>query len=84
MAKRKQLPATAVAYVAGFVLQRAMPGQPEPQYGIKARVGQYVRPYTRSVELGAGRVSKGRRRRHEHDHGTTGLLDYSAKLNANR
>jgi len=84
MAKRKALPATAVAYVAGFVLQRAMPGQPEPHYGITARVGQYVRPYTRSIELGPGRISKGRRRRHECDHGTKGVLDYSAKLNANR
>ena len=82
--KRKALPATAIAYVMGFVAPRVMPGQSEPKRGIKAAVGQYVRPYVRSVESGPGRVSKGRKRRHERDNGTEGLLDYSGTINARR
>jgi len=84
MAKHKALPATAVAYAMGFVAPRAMPGQPEPRCGRTARVGQYVRPYTRQVDLGSGRISKGRQKRHEREDGTQGMLDHSGKINASR
>jgi len=86
MAKHKQLPARAVADTLGFPpLPKPMPGQPEPRIGRKALVGQYVRPYKRTVDLSApGRISKGRQRRHAREDGTEGRLDYSAFINAHR
>ena len=84
MPKRKRLPASAVAYVMGFIPPRLLPGQPEPKIGRKALAGQYVRPYVRSVELGTGRVGKGAKQRYDRSHGTSGLLDFSAIINANQ
>lgn len=82
----KQLGALAVAMELGFTAAPPRPqGELQPEYGIKARVGQYVRPYTRAVVLDTSRrVSKGARRRYERDNGTEGALDYSAFINSKR
>lgn len=45
--KRKQRPAQTVAYLMGFVTPQTTFDGKKVQYGIKAIVGQYVRPYIR-------------------------------------
>ena len=82
--RHKALPAPAIASVMGFIPSKPLGAAPKPHYGRKALPGQYVRSYKRDVALGAGRVSKGARRRYERDRGTEGNLDYSGVINARR
>lgn len=80
----KYVPAFVVADLVGFVRPKPIEGHPEPKYGIKALVGQYVRQYTRQGHLPSNRVSKGAQKRYEREHGTESWLDYSGAINARR
>lgn len=97
--KRKALTASAVAYLMGFEPPAKSPDGKLIRYGRKAMVGQYTKPYVRVGHLPAGavivddrvdkhppvgRVSKGARKRYVKNHGTEGVLDYSAVINARR
>ena len=93
MPKRKANPAPIIADLMGFPPLKPIEGQSMTRYGRqsiasygrRALVGQYTRPYTRAVELDTvTRISKGRKRRHEHHNETKGQLDYSEAINARR
>jgi hypothetical protein len=76
--------ARITADLMGFARPPKIEGHPEPHFGRKALVGQYVRTYTRAWHVPPGRVSKGARARYERDHGTEGRLDCAAVINARR
>jgi hypothetical protein len=83
--RRRNQPSTTAASLMGFLPPRQMPGHPEPpKYGTKALVGQFVKRYTRAGHLPPGRVSKGARKRYDHEHGTEGRQDFSEVINARR
>lgn len=86
MAKRKQRSALSVAMELGFQPAPRRPeGEAQPECGIKARVGQYVRSYKHVVTMDTTRrVSKGALRRYERENDTERVLDYSAFINAHR
>ena len=85
MTKRKALTAPEVAYVMGLTPPAKTSDGKDIKYGRKALVGQYTKPYTRECPLlEAGRISKGVRARHKRLHGTEGVLDLSAVINAVR
>ena len=84
MAKCKALTASAVAYLMGFEPPAKSPDGKLIRYGRKAMAGQYVKPYTREGHVPPVRFSKGARKRYERNHGTEGVLDYSAAINAKR
>ena len=85
MVKRRKLTAAAVVYAMGLAPPAKTPDGKDIRYGLKAIVGQYVKPYTRTVELREGRRnSKGQVARHKQNHGTEGRLDLSEVINARR
>ena len=84
MTRRKTLTASAVVYLMGFEPPAKSPDGKLIRYGRKAMVGQYAKPYAREGHVPPGRVSKGARKRYEKNHGTEGVLDYSAAINAKR
>lgn len=81
--KRAKLPAYAIADAMGLI-PPPIPGQPPRHYGIRAVLGQYVKPYTREGHLTPGRVSKGCQKRYDRDHGTEARLDLFESINARR
>lgn len=85
MAKHKALTAPKVVYAMGLTPPAQMPDGKGIKYGRKALMGQYTKPYVRECPLSeTGRISKGARARHKRLHGTEGVLDLSATINAKR
>ena len=84
MTERKKLAAPEVVYMMGGTPPAKTADDKDIKYGIKAIVGQYTKWYAREGHLPPGRVSKGARARYDKVHGTEGVLDLSAVINARR